>query len=110
MKLKGCTTLALFAMGFSLYAQETREMPVIQTISIQKGQEQVTHDKAFFEAKIQEVDAILAGIDEKVRYVKSDEAEHKLALENGWYQQMEESIVHARRVRQEYVIKLASFK
>lgn len=112
MKLKSYSIMACAAIGIisSSHAQNTTEMPVVQTISVQKGQQQVVHDKAYFEQKIQDIDVILSAIDEKVKFVQSNEEEHKLALENGWYKQMDESKVHAKRARQEYVIRMSSIK
>jgi hypothetical protein len=78
------------------------EPQIIQTISVSKGQPQQVHDKAYYEQKIKEIDELLEAIEVKTLYVKSNEEEHKIATQNGWYSKMEQVKEESRKQRYEY--------
>lgn len=91
-----------FFISENIKAQEATESSVIQTISIKKGEQQKVHDKAYYESKIKEIDELLEAIEVKTEYVRSNETENKIALENGWYENMEQVKKEAREQRFEY--------
>jgi hypothetical protein len=93
---------SFFLISENIKAQEVIESPIIQTISIKKGEQQKVHDKAYYELKIKEIDELLEAIEVKTDYVRSNESENKIALENGWYDNMQQVKEEARIQRLEY--------
>jgi hypothetical protein len=71
----------------STVATEQASYP--QTISKKQGEEQVLHDKAYYESEILRLKENLRAIDLKVASVKNDPIAHEEAMEIGWYEQME---------------------
>lgn len=98
-------TFSFFLMN-GVIAQESTskegEPQIIQTISVRKGQPQQVHDKAYYEKQIGIIDELLQAIEIKKAYVQSDEDEHKLALQNGWYEKMESVREESLKQRSEY--------
>lgn len=93
---------SFFFVSETVKAQESSKPEIIQTISVRKGQPQQVYDKAYYERKIKEIDELLHAIDVKITYVKSDASENKIALENGWYENMERVKKDAQEQRLEY--------
>lgn len=89
------------AMAQQSVVQEN-EPEIIQTISVRRGQPQQVHDRAYYELKVKEIDELLESIEVKISHVKSDEEEHKIATQNGWYTNMERIKEESRKQRLEY--------
>lgn len=105
MKFKFCYSviLALFSINSAMAQQSTEEEPqIIQTISVRKGESQQVHDKAYYEQKIKDIDELLKAIEVKTAYVKADENENKIAIQNGWYTNMDRVKEESLKQRGEY--------
>lgn len=81
---------------------EKEEPQIIQTISVRKGQPQQVHDKAYYEQQIKDIDELLKAIEVKIAAVKSDEEENQVAMQNGWYNNMEQVKTESLKQRLEY--------
>lgn len=71
------------------------------TISKRAGENQVTHDQAYYDAEIAKIDAHVLAIDEKIAYVNADSQRKADAQANGWFDDMD-------RIKEELATKRAS--
>lgn len=60
------------------------------TISKRAGEQQRTHDAAYYNEEIAKIDAHIAAIDAKVAHVNADPAQKAEAESNGWFESMAE--------------------
>lgn len=70
----------------STNAENTTTYP--QEFSVDQNGVKYTHDKAYFEQRIVEIDELMQAIEMKEEYVRSNPAEHAIAVKNGWYDDM----------------------
>lgn len=68
----------------SVNAPYTTNYP--QEFSVDQYGNKYTHDKAYFEQRIVEIDELMQAIEIKEDYVRSNPAEHASAIKNGWYE------------------------
>ena len=59
------------------------------TISIRAGEEQVTHDQAYFLNEISKIDNQISAINQKISIVSNDPIEAANATNSGWFDDME---------------------
>lgn len=80
-----------------------------QTYSVDRYGVQRTHDKAYYQEKLTELDELVQAIDVKVDYVNANPEERAKATENGWFRDMEATKERLRNERVELVQKIESF-
>lgn len=59
------------------------------TISVRVGEPQVIHNNAYYQREIDKIDAQVAAIDTKINSVNSNPEEKAIAIESGWFDDME---------------------
>ncbi len=83
---------------------ETRKKSAV-TISKRAGENQVTHDQAYYNAEIAKIDAHAQAIDEKIAYVNADNQRKADAQANGWFDDMDRIKEELATKRAELVVK-----
>jgi len=112
-KSQFATFTILFMTTVCSFGQVTNnnEQPeIIQSYSITSGQQQITLDKNYYLAQIEDLKTLIQAIDEKVQYVKNDPESNSIALSNGWYQNMEDRKKEAREMIESYEAKIKTLK
>ena len=81
---------------------------VNETVMISKkaGEEQVVHNDAYYLDQISKIDQHINSINVKIAHVKSDEVENTKALESGWFDSMDNTLVRLNEKKALFQTKL----
>ncbi len=75
-------------------------------ISKKAGEEQVVHNDAYYLDQISKIDQHINSINVKIAHVKSDEVENTKALESGWFDSMDNTLVRLNEKKALFQTKL----
>ena len=76
------------------------------TISKKAGEEQVVHNDAYYLDQISKIDQHINSINVKIAHIKSDEAENTKALNSGWFDSMNNTLVRLNEKKASFQTKL----
>jgi len=71
------------------------------TISVRAGESQVTHNNAYYQNEISKIDTQLEAINTKVEFVQGNSEEKAIALQSGWFDDMENIKIQLENKKQE---------
>lgn len=80
------------------------------TYSVDQFGNEHVHDKAYYEARLAELNDFVQGVQTKIDYVKNNPEEDAIAKSNGWYLDMENVLNTSKEQKLEYLKKIESFK
>ena len=72
------------------------------TISIRAGESQVTHNSAYYQNEIDKIDAQILAINTKISIVNANSEEKQVALNSGWFTDMENIKIQLENKKQEF--------
>lgn len=129
-KLNLVLTLTLSTFTFLLFSQEKspvknevkiksiskdQKSPVIEkdlrkeqkskTYSIKAGEQQVLHDKNYYQQRVKTINNQIEAIEIKMEHIQSNPSEKEKAIQSGWFDEMKNTIQLLKEEKEEIVTK-----